>query len=91
MKKILITFALAMLSFAANAQTNTAPGTVTTSTFSDGGNLFFATTAPPLNPAGCAASSYVIASTNAQFTHYYAIMLTAASSGQDVVVNQSTR
>jgi len=85
MKKIIFVLALLMFSVGANA-TNSGAGNVTTTTFSDGGNLFFATSAAPINPAGCASTSYVIAGSNAQFRNYYAMLLTSAAGGSDVVV-----
>lgn len=88
MKKLILTAAMLIFStgvFAANS----GQGTVGVLTFSDGGNLFFTTTATAINPAGCVASSYVIASTNAQFKNYYAMMLTAQASGSNVIIRIS--
>jgi len=88
MKKLLLALSMILATSGAQAA-NTAAGTVGVLTFSDGGNLFFTTSAAPINPAGCAASSYVIASTNAQFRNYYAMMLTAQASGADVIIRIS--
>lgn len=89
MKKILLALSI-MFAFTGGAHAaNTAQGSVGVLTFSDGGNLFFSTSATPINPAGCAASSYVIAFSNAQFKNYYAMMLTAQASGSNVIVRIS--
>lgn len=86
MKKIALALFLTLASAGAANAANSAAGTVGALTFSDGGNLFFTTSATRLNPANCAATSYVIAGTNPQFKNYYAMMLTAQASGSDVVV-----
>lgn len=88
MKKILLGLTILLVTNGAQAA-DTGLGTIGALTFSDGGNLFFNTSATPINPAGCTSTSYVIAGVNAQFKNYYAMMLTAQASGSDVLIRIS--
>jgi len=88
MKKALFVLALGMFSTIAIAA-NTARAPITTITYSEGGNLYFTTSAPTINPAGCDAASYLIASTNPRIKNYYAMLLTADASNQKVLIQIS--
>ena len=85
MKKIVLTIILAIVTSTGFAE-DSARAPVTSLTFSDGGNLFFTTSAAKINPGNCNASSYVITNNNAGLTKYYAMLLAAKGSGSKVLV-----
>jgi hypothetical protein len=76
------------------AQTSTSAGTITTIGTGWSMDAFgIATTAPKINPAGCAQSSFYEASSTAPgYNTYYAAVLTAYSTGSqvNVIVSNTT-
>ena len=84
MKKIIAIICLAIMP-AVSMAVDSQRAPVTSLTYSDGGNLFFTTSAPLVN-AGCTASSYVIAFNNPKIKNYYAMLLSADASNQKVLV-----
>ena len=70
----------------------TGSGVVTKLQLGSTGNLYITTSATPINPAGCAGTTYTLLSTFSSFNRYYAMLMSARASGDSVrlFINDTT-